>query len=278
MAANRLEVSANPPPWQGGARGGSGRRGTLRPSPDLSPKGRGVLRCSLAWAWLLPLVTFLAVLGASVHGSAGAVRADEALADRSARLAQMDDQEREQLSLNYDRFGHLAPAERDRLRKLYSDLQADADGAELRTVMQRYHDWLNELPATQRTMLTALPAEERLKRIEEIRANQDRAQRLSPPDLQAIEAWARKHELRKKFQEARLNKTPMELKAEDIAELRSSLSQEGAEGPRRRGRAHGKARFAEGLAGPGAASLHVRRPTFRLPPAQRRGNEELSEK
>ena len=102
------------------------------------------------------------------------MRADEALADRSARLAQMDDQEREQLSLNYDRFGHLAPAERDRLRKLYSDLQADADGAELRTVMQRYHDWLNELPATQRTMLTALPAEERLKRIEEIRANQDR--------------------------------------------------------------------------------------------------------
>ena len=30
--------------------------------------------------------------------------------------------------------------------------------------MQRYHEWLSELPAAQRMMLAALPAEERLKR------------------------------------------------------------------------------------------------------------------
>jgi hypothetical protein len=173
-----------------------------------------------------PVFVFIAVLAAIVGGLGCAARGDETLAERKARLAEMDDQEREQLSLNYDRFLHLEPAERDRLQRLYRDLEADADGAELRRVMQHYHDWLNELPATQRTTLAALAPEERLKRIEEIRSSQSRAARLSPADLQTIERWAREHDFRKRWQEARANKTPIEFQPEEVSELRSSLSEE----------------------------------------------------
>jgi len=140
----------------------------------------------------------------------------------------MDTQQREQLSQNYERFLHLDPEDRDRLRSLHAELEAAPDRDELRQVMQHYHEWLNALPANQRMTLAALPDEDRLNRIDEIRTFQEQQKhRVSPQDLQVIAAWARKHELQRKWMEARRNHTtPQAVSAEDLAELRESLSDE----------------------------------------------------
>lgn len=155
-------------------------------------------------------------------------RADETLAERRARVNQMDAHEREQLSQNYERFMNLDPEDQDRLRSLHDDLEAAPDRDELRQVMQNFHEWLNTLPANQRMTLAALPDEDRLKRIDQIRAFQTKQKhRASPQDLHAIVAWAKKHEVQRKWTEARRNNTTTEVvSAEDLAELRETLSDE----------------------------------------------------
>ena len=67
----------------------------------------------------------------------------------------MDTSDREQISQNYERFQRLEPAERDQLRELHDQIESDPQRDELIKVMQSYHDWLNELPASQRIMLAA---------------------------------------------------------------------------------------------------------------------------
>jgi hypothetical protein len=167
-----------------------------------------------------------AIVALAVIGRAA--RADETLAARRARVNKMDAHEREQLSQNYERFMNLDSEDQDRLRSLHADLEAAPDRDELRQVMQNYHDWLNALPANQRMTLAALPDEERLKRIDQIRAFQTKQKhRASPQDLQAIVAWARKHEVQRKWTEAKRNNTTTEVvSAQDLAELRETLSDE----------------------------------------------------
>jgi hypothetical protein len=154
--------------------------------------------------------------------------ADETSADRRARLESMDAEKREQLAQNYERFLHLDPHDRDRLRQLDAALETAPDREELRQVMQRYHEWLNDLPASQRLTLAALPAEDRLKRVEEIRGFQGHQRhKLNPQDVEAVSDWARKHDVQRKWFEAKRNGTdgPV-ITAEALAELRTSLSEE----------------------------------------------------
>ncbi len=101
--------------------------------------------------------------------------AEETLAERRVRVEQMDPQEREQLAQNYERFQRLDRAEQQRLRVLQEEIDADPQRDELLKTMQAYHEWLAELPSSQRIMLSALPAEERLKRIDEFAAPSRRA-------------------------------------------------------------------------------------------------------
>jgi hypothetical protein len=156
---------------------------------------------------------------------ASVTTADDALADRRARLEQMDPQEREQLSQSYARFLRLDPAEQERLRQLHADLEADPERDELRAAMQHYQEWLSELPASQRIMLSALPAEDRLKRIDELRTAQGKRNKLGPQDLKAIDSWIVKHDFQKKWFEAqRDNRTPL-VTPEELADLRATLSE-----------------------------------------------------
>jgi hypothetical protein len=157
-----------------------------------------------------------------------ATRADETTAERRARLENMDAEKREQLAQNYERFLHLDPQDRQRLRQLDAALEEAPDRDELRQVMQRYHVWLNELPASQRLTLAALPAEDRLKRVEEIRGFQGHQRhKLNPQDVEAVSDWARKHDVQRKWFEARRNGSegPV-ITAEAVADLRTSLSDE----------------------------------------------------
>ncbi len=149
----------------------------------------------------------------------------DTLAERRAHVEQMSPEDRDQLSQNYDRFLHLDHEQRDRLRRLDADLTADPDRAELQKVMQRYHEWLSELPAAQRMMLAALPPEERLKRIDEFRTMWGHRSRLSPADVQAFQNWVKTHDLQRAWDEARREHRQPEISPAQLADLRSQLSE-----------------------------------------------------
>src|SRR5262249_4315893 len=126
---------------------------------------------------------------------ARAAVADDTPAERKAHLAQLDDEEKEQLSQNFERFRRLDPAQQDRLRRLHGELESSAGKDALQKVMQNYHEWLKGLSAAQRAELASLAPEERLEKIDDIRAAQRRREgmRVSPQDMEKIEAWVQKH-------------------------------------------------------------------------------------
>jgi hypothetical protein len=156
-----------------------------------------------------------------------AARAEETVAERRDRVERMDPQEREQLAQNYERFQRLDPAEQQRLRALKEEIEADPKRDELLKTMQGYQEWLSELPASQRIMLSALPPEERLKRIDELRGaqSQGRRNRLEPADVKVLNAWLTKYDLQKRWGEALREGRPTTVTAEELAELRGGLSE-----------------------------------------------------
>ncbi len=124
-------------------------------------------------------------------GLAQTVQAEDALAERRARIAAMTAAEREQLARRYDRFMALSPEEQGRLRALHRALEQDPAADELRAVMARYHRWLSRLSTAQRAELLAMEPEERLEKIRQLRADERARQRrrLSPEDRQAVRRW-----------------------------------------------------------------------------------------
>ena len=176
----------------------------------------GSYHCLLAW-----------IVFCVAASSAGTARADETLAERRERVEQMDPQEREQLAQNYERFQRLDPAEQQRLRALHEEIEADPRRDELQKTMQAYQEWLSELPSSQRIMLSALPAEERLKRIDELRGaqSQGRRNRLEPADVKVLNAWLTKHELQKRWGEAQREGKPPSVTPDELADLRGGLSE-----------------------------------------------------
>ncbi|HEY4309725.1 MAG TPA: hypothetical protein VGN12_09770 [Pirellulales bacterium] len=167
-------------------------------------------------------LTVMVVILAAAQAGAGDV-----LVERRTRLEQMDQQDREQVSQNFERFQRLEPAERDRLRELHDEIDADPQRDELLKVMQNYHEWLNELPASQRIMLAALPVEDRIKRIDELRGAQaaGKRNRLSPADSKALDAWIVKHDFHKQWADAQRNSRPPSVTPEQLADLRNVLSE-----------------------------------------------------
>jgi len=175
------------------------------------------------------LIHSFAALLALLAVSSWAV-ADESIEERRARVEQMDAEQKDQLLQNYQRFVRLDEAERERLRKLHGDLETAADQAELRNVLQRYNDWLNDLPPNQRADVLAAPPEERLKKIESLTAAQKKQEssRLGAADIDAMRSWIQAHGL-----DVKLNKMlreggeKPEITEEQIAELRGTLTEDG---------------------------------------------------
>jgi len=151
-------------------------------------------------------------------------RGEESTVERRARLAQMDPQDRESLAQNYQRFLRLDDGERERLRRLHAEIEADPQRDELRKAMQGYHDWLNALPASQRLTLAALPAEDRVKRIEEMRAAQVKRHRLGPADVKVVDQWIAKYDFQRRWFEAQRTNHSPSATPEELADLRGKLS------------------------------------------------------
>jgi len=104
----------------------------------------------------------------------GSACAEEHLAERRERIERLTPAEKRELLDDQQKFLKLDPAERERLRRLSRELDEDEQGAELRRVMQRYSDWLKTLPPYQRAQLLELPPEQRVKKVQEVLADQAR--------------------------------------------------------------------------------------------------------
>ena len=123
------------------------------------------------------------------------VRAEESYAEQRARLEAMSAEEKEQLQRKKERFEALSASEQDRLRRLHSAIASEPESAELLAVMERYNEWLKTLSSAVRAELLSLPPDERIKRIKDLKQEQERqrfrefANNLPEQDMNVVYSW-----------------------------------------------------------------------------------------
>lgn len=100
--------------------------------------------------------------------------AQETESEKAARIEAMSDADKLALRNKLERFDRLSSDERERLFNLNAQLEQRADGEELREVMHRYYAWLKTINSGQRLELQNMPIEERVKKIKELMAGQER--------------------------------------------------------------------------------------------------------
>ncbi len=93
---------------------------------------------------------------------------------RRERLLAMAPEQKERLFHNQERLAALPATEQQKLRKVADELESDPQAEHLHHILVRYHDWLKKLSPGQRAELLELPADQRLAKIKEIRADQSR--------------------------------------------------------------------------------------------------------
>lgn len=115
----------------------------------------------------------------------------DVLEQRRRRIEALSPADKEQLRHRQEEWASLASAEQQRVRRLHAALAAATDRAELESVMHRYCRWLDDLPAYRRAELDELELAERIARIKQLRAEEDRqrARQASPEDLAGLFGW-----------------------------------------------------------------------------------------
>ncbi len=162
---------------------------------------------------LVSLVALSAMF--SVYGAEPAQAADS-YADQRARLETMSAEEKEQLQRKKERFEALSEAEQKRLRELHAEVASAPESDELLAVMTRYNEWLKTLSSAVRAELLSLPPDERIKRIKEIKQDQERqrfrefANNLPERDMNIVYSWI--EEFVGRNEEAYLERTPGEFR------------------------------------------------------------------
>lgn len=123
--------------------------------------------------------------------------AEETLTERRTRLKQLAPDELWQLAVKQERFQQLPTARQADLRKFHGELQNDPQADKLQEILNRYHEWLQTLPAAQRAELLSLSAEERVTRIRKIQQDRQKederrnadGRAIDPADQKAILDW-----------------------------------------------------------------------------------------
>jgi hypothetical protein len=144
------------------------------------------------WSFAFVCVSCLLTTSAGIAG--------DDLATRREKVEALSLGEQQQLLRNQERFNELSAAEQQRLLTLHNALSEDANSAKLLAVLERYTEWLKNLPAEQRAELATLDADARIERIRRMldRERQDqegRRQRafagdpLPREDFQPILRW-----------------------------------------------------------------------------------------
>lgn len=106
---------------------------------------------------------------------------------RRAAVEALPVEQKQELLRRFERFEKLPSAERHRLRQLAAAVAADSQAASLCAVVDRYQRWLDQLAVVERAELMALPAEGRLPRIKQLRAEEER--RLGHDDQTVFAEW-----------------------------------------------------------------------------------------
>lgn len=133
----------------------------------------------------------------SLGAQAPQASAEESLEERRARLKQLAPDELWQLAIKQERFQQLPPTRQAELRKFHGDLQIDPQTEKLQEILNRYHEWLQTLPAAQRAELLSLSAEERVARIRKIQQDRQKederrqagGRSIDPADQKIILDW-----------------------------------------------------------------------------------------
>ncbi len=135
-------------------------------------------------------VAYFVVAVASVQTTLAVADSGE-MAQRRARIEQMEPAAKEQLQRKYERFAQLDPRERERMRALHEQIQDAPDRAQLEQLMQQYSQWLSTLTSFQRAELSGLEPAQRVQAIKKMRSEQakETAQRLDDKDFAALSKW-----------------------------------------------------------------------------------------
>jgi hypothetical protein len=149
---------------------------------------------SSRYSVLLSLAAGCWLLAASCSGQ-------DDLVARRERIQNLSPSEQQQLLRNQERFDELPADEQKRLRKLHEELSRDANGEKLRSLLERYRDWLETLSPEQRAELAELGPDKRVERIGQLMVRQRVEQEgrrprpiasgppLPPEDLRAVFRW-----------------------------------------------------------------------------------------
>ncbi len=157
------------------------------------PTGKSWIMTSKQW-----LATGIWAIGLAMLAVAATVAFDTPAGSPELinRLRNLTASEKQELERKRDRFYRLPEQEQQRLRALHAQLEASPDGPRLRQVMERYANWLRELPAGQRAELLSLPRDSRRDQIQRLLQQQEAgrmrhyvAGAMSDDDLKVIVGW-----------------------------------------------------------------------------------------
>ncbi len=177
-------------------------------------------------------------------GSGWALVETSAVADPPSResIAKLTPEEKTSLLQKKERFDALPLDEQKRLRELNTSIAASANGEQLHTTLDRYHEWLKTLTTKQRADLLELPADKRVDRIKELMQEQERARlrdlggkQLPEPDIDAIFNWL--DDFMKQHEDQYLDRLPEEYRTklknqEEVSRRRSLMRGIIMRGPR----------------------------------------------
>ena len=141
-------------------------------------------------------VAFFSLGTLVLFGAAAPRPTPESLQERRERVAAMTPQQKAELHAKQELFGRLEPKERDRIRKLHREIEADPNGERLKAVMLAYRRLMDAVPAVERASLADMPHDDRLKEISGIVAKRREEElyrsireALTDKDRERIKAW-----------------------------------------------------------------------------------------
>ncbi len=110
-----------------------------------------------------------------LFGLAPAAARQDDIAARRKQIDSLGPSEMRELNEKKNHFDRLSQAEQDRLRKLDAQIRQHPRSEELLQVLGRYGQWLASLESKDRAELQALPPNDRLARIQQMRQSEQRS-------------------------------------------------------------------------------------------------------
>ncbi|MDA7951297.1 MAG: hypothetical protein MPJ24_07385 [Pirellulaceae bacterium] len=123
----------------------------------------------------------------------------ETLAHQEKAFESFTPFEIQKLNENRSRFEQLSPEHQEKIRSLALEINEETGAAELLVIMNNYHAWLKELPASKRAEILDSTKDDKLKKIDQTLAQQERkrfldlSQEFERADSHQIRQWVRSY-------------------------------------------------------------------------------------